>query len=74
MKKLPKMEISEHLGFEQVGCDSTDASQSAVVCGPLSTSSIGLEELIRDALMEPAETTSGRQFDETMAAIAISWR
>jgi len=40
------------------------------VCRSDSTCPLWLEERIREALAEPAETTGSKQFDTIMAAIA----
>ena len=82
MKTLPKMEISDDLDAQiSEGVKASDLCKSDVIRQALRIGlpqfaarfqppPLWLEERIREALLEPAEATSDRQFDETMAAIA----
>jgi hypothetical protein len=82
MKTLPKMEISDDLAAQiKEGVQVSDLCKSDVIRQALRIGlpqfaarfqppPLWLEERIREALSEPAEATSSRQFDETMAAIA----
>lgn len=82
MKTLPKMEISDDLeaqikeGIKVSELCKADVIRQALRIGLPQFASrfqpppLWLEERIREALMEPAEATSTKQFDETMAAIA----
>lgn len=82
MKTLPKMEISDDLAAQiKEGVKASDLCKSDVIRQALRIGlpqfaarfqppPLWLEERIREALSEPAEATSGRQFDKTMAAIA----
>jgi hypothetical protein len=82
MKTLPKMEISDELDAQiKAGMKASDLCKSDVIRQALRIGlpqfaarfrppPLWLEERIREALTEPAEATSCRQFDETMSAIA----
>lgn len=82
MKTLPKMEISDDLeaqikeGIKVSELCKADVIRQALRIGLPQFASrfqpppLWLEERILEALMEPAEATSTKQFDETMAAIA----
>jgi hypothetical protein len=81
MKKLPKMEISDDFAAQinegvKVSClCKADVRQALRLGLPqfaarFQPPPLWLKERIREALIEPAEATSGRQFDKTMAAIA----
>ena len=82
MKTLPKMEISEELeaqirdGIKVSELCKADVIRQALRIGLPQFASrfqpppLWLEERIREALTEPAELTSKKQFDQTMAAIA----
>jgi len=82
MKTLPKMEISDDLAAQiNEGVKISDLCKSDVIRQALRIGlpqlaarfqppPLWLEERIREALMEPSVATNGRQFDETMAAIA----
>ena len=82
MKTLPKMEISDDLAAQiNEGVKASDLCKSDVIRQALRNGlpqfaarfqppQLWLEERIREALAEPAEATSRRQFDGTMAAIA----
>jgi hypothetical protein len=82
MKTLPKMEISDDLeaqikaGIKVSELCKADVIRQALRIGLPQFASrfqpppLWLEERIREALTEPAEATSTKRFDETMAAIA----
>ena len=82
MKTLPKMEISDELDAQiNEGVKTSDLCKSDVIRQALRIGlpqfaarfrppPLWLEERIREALIEPAEPSSGREFGETMAAIA----
>jgi hypothetical protein len=82
MKTLPKMEISDELetqineGIKVSELCKADVIRQALRIGLPQFASrfqplpLWLEERIREALTEPAELTSMKQFDQTMAAIA----
>ncbi len=82
MKTLPKMEISDDIAAQiNEGVKVSDLCKSDVVRQALRIGlpqlaarfqppPLWLEERIREALIEPAEATSGSQFDKTMSAIA----
>lgn len=82
MKTLPKMEISDDLDAQinesiKVSelCKADVIRQALRIGLPQFASRfqpppLWLEERIREALTEPAEETSIKKFDETMAAIA----
>ncbi len=82
MKTLPKMEISDELdarikeGMKASELCKADVIRQALRIGlpqfaaRFQPPPLWLEERIREALAEPAEATSARQFDATMAAIA----
>jgi hypothetical protein len=82
MKTLPKMEISEDLdaqineGIRASELCKADVIRQALRIGLPQFASrfqpapLWLEERIREALAEPAEATSTKQFHKTMAAIA----
>jgi hypothetical protein len=82
MKTLPKMEISDDLeaqineGIKISELCKADVIRQALRIGLPQFASrfqpppLWLEERIREALTEPAEETSIKQFDKTMAAIA----
>jgi len=82
MKTLPKMEISDELAAQiNEGVKASDLCKADVIRQALRIGlpqfaarfqppPLWLEERIREALIEPAEATSGRELDETMAAIA----
>ena len=82
MKTLPQMEISDDLAAQiNGGVKASDLCKADVIRQALriglpqfaarfQSPPLWLEERIREALIEPAEATSSRQFDKTMAAIA----
>ena len=82
MKTLPKMEISDDLAAQiNEGVKASDLCKSDVIRQALRIGlpqlaarfrppPLWLEERIREALSEPAESTNGKQFGETMTAIA----
>ena len=82
MKTLPKMEISDDLhaqineGMKTSELCKADVIRQALRIGlpqfaaRFQPAPLWLEERIREALAEPAEATSGKQFNETMDAIA----
>jgi hypothetical protein len=82
MKTLPKMEISEELDAQiNDGISVSDLCKADVVRQALRIGlpqfaarfrppPLWLEERIREALTEPAEATTKKQFDKTMTAIA----
>jgi hypothetical protein len=82
MKVLPKMEISEELdaqineGIRISELRKADVIRQALRIGLPQFASrfqpppLWLEERIREALTEPAQPTSKKQFDRNMAAIA----
>jgi hypothetical protein len=82
MKTLPKMEISDDLAAQiNEGVKASDLCKSDVIRQALRIGlpqfsarfqppPLWLEERIREALVESADATNRRQFDETMAAIA----
>ena len=82
MKTLPKMEISDELAAQiNEGVKASDLCKSDVIRQALRIGlpqfaarfqppPLWLDERIREALIEPAEVTSGGQFDKTMVAIA----
>ena len=82
MKTLPKMEISEDLdsqiteGMRTSELCKADVIRQALQIGlpPFAArfhpAPYWLEERIREALTEPSEATSSKEFDKTMAAIA----
>jgi len=82
MKTLPKMEISDDLAAQiNEGVKASDLCKSDVIRQALRIGlpqfaarfqppPLWLEERIREALIAPAEATSGRQFNKTMSAIA----
>jgi len=82
MKTLPKMEISDDLeaqikeGIKVSELCKADVIRQALRIGLPQFASrfqpppLWLEERIREALTEPAEATSTKQFNETMADIA----
>jgi hypothetical protein len=82
MKTLPKMEISDELAAQiSEGMNLSELCKADVIRQALRIGlpqfaarfqppPLWLEERIREALAEPAELTSRKQFDATMAAIA----
>lgn len=82
MKTMPKMEISDELdtqiaeGIKASELCKADVIRQALRIGLPQFASrfqpapLWLEERIREALAEPAEVTSRKQFEETMSAIA----
>ena len=82
MKTLPKMDISDELNSQiNENIKISDLCKADVVRQALriglpqfaarfQLAPLWLEERIREALIEPAEATSSRQFDKTMEAIA----
>ena len=82
MKTLPKIEISDDLDAQLTeGIQASELCKADVIRQALRIGlpqfaarfrppPLWLEELIREALAEPAKATSPRQFDETMSAIA----
>ena len=82
MKTLPKMQISEDLDAQiSEGMNASELCKADVIRQALRIGlpqfaarfqppPLWLEERIREALSEPAEATSSKQFGETMAAIA----
>jgi len=83
MKTLPKMKISDELD-EQIkeGMKVSELCKSDVIRQALRIGlpqlaarfqppPLWMEERIREALFEAAETTNGKQFDATMASIAL---
>jgi hypothetical protein len=82
MKTLPKMEISDNLEAQIVeGMRSSELCKADVIRQALriglpqfaarfQPAPLWLEERIREALAEPAQTTSRKEFEETMAGIA----
>ena len=82
MKRLRKMEISDDLAAQiNGGVKASDLCKADVIRQALriglpqfaarfQSPPLWLEERIREALIEPTEATSGRQFNKTMAAIA----
>lgn len=82
MKTLPKMEISEDLemqiseGMKVSELCKADVIRQALRIGLPQFASrfqpapLWLEERIREALAEPAELTTKKQFDATMSEIA----
>ncbi|MEW6303423.1 MAG: hypothetical protein AB1705_08135 [Verrucomicrobiota bacterium] len=82
MKTLPKMEISDDLdaqinqGMRVSELCKADVIRQALRIGlpqfaaRFQPPPLWLEERIREALAEPAEATSSKQFDENMSAIA----
>ena len=82
MKTLPKMEISDDLnsqineGMKVSELCKADVIRQALRIGlpqfaaRFQPPPLWLEERIREALAEPAEVTSSKRFDKTIAAIA----
>ena len=82
MKTLPKMEISDNLEAQIVeGMRSSELCKADVIRQALriglpqfaarfQPAPLWLEERIREALAEPAQTTSRKEFEDTMARIA----
>src|SRR5437868_8748411 len=82
MKTLPKMEINEELETQIAqGMEISDLCKADVVRQALriglpqfaarfQPAPLWLEEKIREALAEPAELTTRKQFHKTMAEIA----
>ena len=82
MKTLPKMDISEDLDAQiNEGMKASELCKADVIRQALriglpqfaarfQPAPLWLEERIREALAEPAEATSSKQFNEKMAAIA----
>ena len=82
MKTLPKMEISEDIEAQIIqGMEISDLCKSDVIRQALKIglpqfaarfqpAPLWLEERIREALAEPAESVTPAQFDRTMKAIA----
>lgn len=82
MKTLPKMEISDDLETQiNEGMKTSELCKADVVRQALRIGlpqfaarfqppPLWLEERIREALVEPAEATSSKQFNKTMSAIA----
>jgi hypothetical protein len=82
MKTLPKMEISDDLDAQiNEGMKASDLCKADVIRQALRIGlpqfatrfqppPLWLEERIREALTEPAEAASRKQFEETMAAVA----
>ena len=82
MKTLPKMEISEDLdkqiaeGMKVSELCKADVIRQALRIGlpqfasKFQPAPLWLEERIREALAEPAEPTSLKEFDKTMTNIA----
>jgi len=82
MKTLPITQISDDLdalideGMIASGLCKADVIRQALRIGLpqfafcFKPAPLWLEERIREALAEPAEVTSGKQFNRTMAAIA----
>jgi hypothetical protein len=82
MKTLPKMEISDELDAHiKEGMSASELCKADVIRQALrirlpqfaarfQPAPLWLEERIREALAEPAEATSIKQFDKTMSAIA----
>lgn len=76
------MEISDELAAQiNEGVKASDLCKSDVIRQALRIGlpqfaarfqppALWLEERIREALIEPAEATSGKQFDKNMAALA----
>ncbi len=82
MKTLPKMEISDDLDAQiNEGMKTSELCKADVIRQALRIGlphfaarfqppPLWLEERIREALTEPAEPTSRKDFDQTMAGIA----
>lgn len=82
MKTLPKMEISEELEAQiSEGVSVSELCKADVIRQALRIglpqfaarfrpAPLWLEERLREALTEPAEVTTRKQFDDTMASIA----
>jgi hypothetical protein len=82
MRTLPKMEISDALDAQiNESMKASELCKADVIRQALRIGlpqfaarfqppPLWLEERIREALTEPAEATSSKQFDQTMAAIA----
>jgi len=82
VKTLPKMEISEDLGAQiDAGMELSELCKADVIRQALriglpqfaarfQPAPLWLEERIREALSEPAELMSRKQFEKSMADIA----
>ncbi len=82
MKTLPRMEVSDDLNAQiKEGMRASELCRADVIRQALRIGlpqfvarfqppPLWLEERIREALAEPAEATSSKQFEKMMAAIA----